>query len=139
MHLFPFSAQSGEFGSDYGFDASQLARFKPIALPHSRRSVRTMQIKNRVVSAPADMDVCRAVIVKVDRSTQSIEAQDSWHSSALAETQALGYAPPSLGLECLPCDHAACLRLRHAGGAGESDGQIAQRAHGEISEGLRLE
>jgi hypothetical protein len=90
MYLFPSPAQSGEFGGKRCLDAPQLARFEPVAFPHSRRPVRALQIDHRAVTAAGDMYVGGAMIVEVDRDAQAIKAEDGRNGALLPETQAVG-------------------------------------------------
>jgi hypothetical protein len=90
MYLFPSPAQNRQLGGDRRLDAPQLARFEPVAFACSRWPMRAMQINYGAVSVADDVHMRGAMIVKVDRGAQAIEAEHRGHRPLLAETQAVG-------------------------------------------------
>jgi hypothetical protein len=52
---------------------------KSMDFPQCRRAIRAVEVEHRLASCPDDMEMRRAVVVRVDHHPQTVEAEDGWH------------------------------------------------------------
>ena len=85
MYLTPSLAQFGQVACQDGKNVPDLAPRESVILAELYRPARTVQIEYRLTAMPNRVNVRRAMIIRIDRSPQSVKSENGRHKYILPE------------------------------------------------------
>ena len=106
--MLPCPAQFVQVVRQDAKDVPDLTPRESVVLPEIRRSGRTVQMEDRLATAPGRVDVGRPMIVRIDHNPQPVESENRRHKSILA-----GFLSAWVGKQL-----AYTLLVSHAGEGG---------------------
>src|ERR1035438_221977 len=83
MYLPPCLAHFGQVARQDGKNVPDLTPRESVVLAELYRAARTVQIEYRLTAMPNRVDVRRAMIIRIDRSPQSVKSENGRHKYIL--------------------------------------------------------
>jgi hypothetical protein len=92
MNSLPCAQERCQVLNKSAHNCGQIAKAKAVVLAKRDGSNGNVELKDSFITLPDDVDVGRAMVIRINRNPERAKPQNGWHERSVSGTEAIGFS-----------------------------------------------